>query len=453
MTTTTIDLSQIQATVLRGFRLIEALPHVLYAFLTLGDAATAKQVVGRLAPRVTSCAAWDAGLGAFALGLGFTAAGLERLGLPLEKFPVEFKMGMAKRSSVLGDTSDSSPAHWQPGFVGTDLHAVAVISAMSLEGLAAGRRVLDDALAGASGAKILLVEEGHTFAGRDATEHFGFVDGIGQPYVEGSGLTPYKGEGTPGPDDTWIPIKTGEFVLGFNNEAGHNQYPDPPFLHGSYLVYRKLEERVLAFREYVSAVAAQAGISADYAAARCMGRWQSGAPLDLAWEVDDPALGKDPTRNNDFRYDDDPLGLKCPHGAHARRNNPRADPTGPTLPQVKEHRVIRHSLPYGPWLPDTATSDDGIPRGIQFAIVNADIANQFEYVQLNWINGTLSSTALSAEIDKDPIVGANDGCGKLVAPGVQLPSISWDLPRFTEVRGGGYFFLPSLSTLAQLGGA
>lgn len=452
MTTTTIDLSQVQATVLRGFRLIEALPHVFYAFLSLGDAAAAKQVVGRLVPRVTSCAGWDAGFGAFALGLGFTAPGLELLGLSTKPFPVEFKQGMAKRAKVIGDTGQSSPSCWPPEFVGPDLHAVAVVSAKSLEGLAEGRRVLDDALAGASGAKILLVEEGHTFPDREATEHFGFVDGIGQPYVEGSGLVPYKGEGTPGPNDTWIPIKTGEFVLGFTNEAGHNQYPDPPFLHGSYLVYRKLEERVLAFREYVSAVAKQAGISADYAAARCMGRWQSGAPLDLAWEVDDPALGQDPTRNNDFRYDDDPMGIKCPHGSHARRNNPRADPTGPTLQQVKEHRVIRHSLPYGPWLPDDATSEDGIPRGLQFAIVNADIANQFEYVQLNWINGTLSSTALSTEIDKDPIVGANDGKGKLVSPAIPQPSIAWDLPRFVEVRGGGYFFLPSLEVLGKLGG-
>lgn len=73
-------------------------------------------------------------------------------------------------------------------------------------------------------------------------------------------------------------------------------------------------------------------------------------------------------------------------------------------------------------------------------------------MQLNWIDGTLSSTALSTEIDKDPIVGANDGTGKLVAPAIPQPSIAWDLPRFVEVRGGGYFFLPSLDVLARLGG-
>lgn len=452
MTTTTIDLSQVQATVLRGYRSFESLPHIGYAFLELGDAASAAKVVAGLAARVTSCAAWDAGVPELALGVGFTAAGLRLLGQDTTKFPVEFLQGMAKRSNIIGDTGESSPACWQPGFTAPALHAVAVVSAASPEAMDVGRRFVEGVVSSAAGAKILFTEEGHVFPDRSATEHFGFVDGIGQPYVEGSGLEPYPGEGAPEPDGKWRPIKTGDFVLGFTNEAGHDQYPDAPFRHGSYLVYRKLEERVLAFREYTAAVAAQAGISPERAAARCMGRWQSGAPLDLAYQVDDPVLAKDRSRNNDFRYDDDPQGYKCPHGSHARRNNPRADPTGPTPEQVNEHRLIRRSLPYGPWLPEDAKHDDGVPRGIHFAVINADIANQFEYVQLNWINGTLSSSALSTEIDKDPIVGANDGQGKLVAPAIPLPSIAWDLPRFVEVRGGAYFFLPSLEVLSKLGG-
>jgi Dyp-type peroxidase family len=452
MTTTTIDLSQVQATVLRGYRSFEALPHIGYAFLELGDAASATRVVAGLAARVTSCAAWDEGSLPFALGVGLTAAGLRLLGQDTSKFPAEFLTGMAARWNLLGDTGESSPERWQPGFTSPQLHAVAVVSAATPEGMDEGRRFVAGVVTGAPGAKILFTEEGHVFPDHAATEHFGFIDGIGQPYVAGSGLVSYPGEGSPEPNGKWRPIATGDFVLGFRNEAGHDQYPDPPFRNGSYLVYRKLEERVIAFRKHTAAVAVQAGISPERAAARYMGRWQSGAPLDLAWEVDDPVLAKDRERNNDFRYDDDPQGFKCPHGSHARRNNPRADPTGPTLPQVDQHRLIRRSLPYGPWLPDGATSDDGVPRGIHFAVINADIANQFEYVQLNWINGTLSSTALSTEIDKDPIVGANDGKGKLVSPAIPQPSIAWDLPRFVEVRGGGYFFLPSLDVLSKLGG-
>jgi deferrochelatase/peroxidase EfeB len=59
-------------------------------------------------------------------------------------------------------------------------------------------------------------------------------------------------------------------------------------------------------------------------AAKMVGRWPSGAPLVLAPEQDDPELGDDPTRSNDFMYEkDDAWGLKCPLGAHARRMSPR----------------------------------------------------------------------------------------------------------------------------------
>ena len=51
-----------------------------------------------------------------------------------------------------------------------------------------------------------------------------------------------------------------------------------------------------------------------------MGRWRSGAPLVLAPDKDDPELGADPMRNNDFNYKEmDPLGYACPLGSHARR--------------------------------------------------------------------------------------------------------------------------------------
>ena len=55
-----------------------------------------------------------------------------------------------------------------------------------------------------------------------------------------------------------------------------------------------------------------------------MGRWRSGAPLTLAPEKDDPELGKDPQRTNDFNYAQmDPHGYGCPVGSHIRRMNPR----------------------------------------------------------------------------------------------------------------------------------
>jgi deferrochelatase/peroxidase EfeB len=100
--------------------------------------------------------------------------------------------------------------------------------------------------------------------------------------------------------------------------------PTPEVLgrNGTYVVFRKLHTRVATYRQYL---AARAASRADEAllGAKMVGRWQSGAPLALAPPDENPELGSDPQRNNDFGYDDDPRGFKCPVGAHARRANPR----------------------------------------------------------------------------------------------------------------------------------
>ena len=94
-----------------------------------------------------------------------------------------------------------------------------------------------------------------------------------------------------------------------------------------------------------------------------VGRWQSGAPLALSPDDDDPALGSDPHRNNDFRYGDDPRGFKCPVGAHARRANPRDAFDHDGSVDVRLHRMIRRGTSYGPMLPEGVLEDDGADRG------------------------------------------------------------------------------------------
>jgi deferrochelatase/peroxidase EfeB len=69
------------------------------------------------------------------------------------------------------------------------------------------------------------------------------------------------------------------------------------------------------------------------------GRWRSGAPLTLA---DDPGLGADPRRNNDFTDAADPDGRQVPLGSHMRRMNPR-DTKLEILTDVNVHRIIRRS--------------------------------------------------------------------------------------------------------------
>lgn len=443
-----IELSDVQSLVLRGYRVLEALPFQRYAYLRFDDPRGARAWLSAALPKVTSCTTFDAQTFQYVLAIGFTYRGLRALGAPTSSvWPEAFAQGMAQRADRLGDDGPSDPSRWSGALGRDDVDAVVSIAGADAAEIEAGVREILGDMKG-------VVELGHDDAGHlegkpRGTEHFGFVDGIGQPFVEGSGLEPWPGEGTPEKHDRWAPIRSGEFVLGYDIEPGSRPRTVDGFQrNGSYFALRKLSEQVAAFRSYVARMAEIAGWSEALVAAKMVGRWQSGAPMVSAPERDDATLGADPSRNNDFRYADDPKGHACPFGAHIRRANPREDPAGPTTLQVRSHRIIRRALPYGPWLPEGTT--DAVDRGVMFGVVNADLENQFEYVQRSWMNATLSSRSLSIEADKDPLIGNHDGSGKLLIPGARKTAFCWELPRFVETRGGAYFFVPGLGALRTL---
>ena len=108
------------------------------------------------------------------------------------------------------------------------------------------------------------------------------------------------------------------------------------------MAYRRLQEHVGLFRDYLHEHA-DTPDDQELLAAKFMGRWRSGAPLVLAPDKDDPELGADPMRNNDFNYKEmDPHGYACPLGSHARRLNPRD-----TAHNMNRHRIIRRVPPTG----------------------------------------------------------------------------------------------------------
>ena len=87
-------------------------------------------------------------------------------------------------------------------------------------------------------------------------EHFGFADPISQPPIEGADAPSYPGDGVLEQDGTWRPLKPGEFLLGYEDEAGTagTQTPEPfeLRLNGTYMVFRKLYQDVAAFRQYLA---------------------------------------------------------------------------------------------------------------------------------------------------------------------------------------------------------
>ncbi|WP_036362910.1 Dyp-type peroxidase [Mycobacterium asiaticum] len=375
--------------------------------------------------------------------LAFTWTGLRALGIAhdaLDTFPDAFREGMAARADILGDTGANHPRHWLGGLASADLHAIAILFARDDT---ESRRCIDEhdaLLARCPGVRSLSHLELNATPPFDyAHDHFGFRDRLSQPVIKGSGEEP-----TPGSGD---PLEPGEFILGYPDEEGVclANLPEPHVLsrNGSFMAYRRLQEHVGLFREYLGANAATPE-EQELLAAKFMGRWRSGAPLVLAPTHDDPTLGADPMRNNDFDYGQmDPFGYACPLGAHARRLNPRD-----TAHNMNRRRMIRRGATYGPALPDGAP-DDGVDRGIAAFIICANLVRQFEFAQNVWIN---DKTFHELGNEHDPICGTQDGTLDFTVPKRPIRKVHKGLPAFTTLRGGAYVFLPGLNALRYIAG-
>jgi Dyp-type peroxidase family len=372
--------------------------------------------------------------------LAFTWTGLRVLGVAdesLTTFPDAFREGMAARATILGDTGANHPDHWVGDLASERLHAIAILFARDDAEYTRCIGAHDALLARCPGVRSLsFLDLNATPPFSYAHDHFGFRDRLSQPVMKGSGEEP-----TPGSGD---PLEPGEFVLGYPDEEGppvHQPQPEALARNGSYLAYRRLEEHVAVFRDYLADNAATAD-EEDLLAAKFMGRWRSGAPLVLAPTRDDPELGADPQRNNDFDYGTmDPFGYACPLGSHARRLNPRD-----TAHYMNRRRMIRRGATYGPELPAGA-ADDGVERGIAAFIICADLVRQFEFAQNVWINDT---TFHELGNEHDPICGTQDGTLDYTVPKRPIRKVFKGLPAFTTLRGGAYFFLPGINALHRL---
>ncbi len=437
MDSTTLELDDIQSGALHG----RPSPYVgIHILLRIDDRHAGRELLRGLIPALAPASnpadpaqqAW--------VTAALTFQGLKALGVPqdsLDSFPLPFQQGMAARAAGLGDVGESAPEHWEKPFGTPDVHvAISALSpdAARLEAVLAGARKAYEDLSGVSAIWRL---ECHVLP--TEREAFGFKDGISHPAVEGSSI--------PGTNPQEHPIKAGEFLLGYRDETGDfPPMPQPDVLgrNGTYVAFRKLYQRVAAFRQFVKANATSPG-EEELFAAKMMGRWQSGAPLALCPMHDDPELGADPARNNDFLFNvDDPTGLKTPPGSHIRRMNPR-DSSIIGVPRL--HRMIRRGTSYGPLLPAGVLEDDGADRGLAFVFVGAHLERQFEFVQSEWVTDGLFFGAPGA---KDPIAGPNDGTGQFTIPQQPIRRRLTGLPRFVVTRGGEYFFAPGLRALRWL---
>jgi Dyp-type peroxidase family len=413
-----------------------------YEFLTFKDAAAGRKWLAALIDKVPSVA--DAkrtpGTDQRWISLAFTSSGLRALGVgeaELATFPDEFRAGMAARADILGDTGAQAPAKWTDGTADGRLHAIVVLFARTDAEHA--RCVAEHAklVADCPGVEVVSVLDLLATPPFDyAHDHFGYRDRMSQPVVEGTGEVPTPGSGAP--------LKAGEFILGYADETGETvPLPKPEALsrNGSFMAYRRLEEHVGRFRAFLREHG-RTPEEQELIAAKLMGRWRSGAPLTLAPDKDDPQLGADPQRNNDFNYaTQDPHGYAVPLGSHIRRMNPRD-----TAHNMNRRRMIRRGGTYGPALPEGAP-DDGIERGIAAFVICGSLVRQFEFAQNVWIN---DRNFHELENERDPICGNQDGTLEYKIPKRPIRRKITGLPAFTTLRGGAYFFLPGLAGLRYL---
>lgn len=426
-----LEREDIQGLVIKGYRM----PHAAYVFYRFTDSDLARSWLHHMVEPVTTAVEWDE-KPAWCTNVGLTYGGLEALGLPppfLDTFPDDFRQGMAARAaSHLGDVGLDLPEHWEPSppFASKGVHAMVLVSARS-------KGQLDDTVtafdkdSGDRGVERVGYQHAAALGYNHSSdrEHFGFRDGISQPTMKGSGLEH-------GEHAERLAVAPGEFVLGYRDELGNRPMPSPEALgrNSTYAVYRKLHQHVGAFRDFV-----RSRDDGELLAAKLMGRWPSGAPVALAKDADDPALGACRVHNNNFDYLEDPLGFACPRGAHVRRARPRNDDAS-----SRRRLLLRRGLTYGAELP-AGVPDDGAERGLVGLFLTASIERQFEFVQRKWLN---SGQFDGLTNEPDPITGPGGGDFTWQRP--TGPRRFRGLPRFVTAQGGEYFFLPSITAMRFL---
>ena len=451
-----IDVSDIQGFSLKGYNFSCA----RYLLLELLHHEAARDFVNALLPVITTGERWDIDKKPMStVNLAFTHTGLVQLQLPMASllsFPVEFQQGMKARGDILYDTGKNSPKHWDPVWKEGRVHAWLAVNARTAEALeercAATLRLMTET----GGARLLQAQDAGAIyldGKPSAKEHFGYTDGFGNPDFKGAERVCVPGQGKLTGDGQWEALATGEFLLGYADEAG--ELPVAPIPHllgrnGTFMVYRKLHQNVAAFRSYLDKQAAQYGGGKEKLAAKFIGRWRDGTPVELSPDKPDPSIVKDPNLNTSFTYGADPEGTRCPIGAHVRRVHPR-DAFGFNGRLIDRRRITRRGLPYGRPVPEGEPASDAEDRGIVFMALNASLSRQFEFVQQQWIE--YGNDAHQGN-DKDILTGNHGGRGKFVVQGdasaANPPFICSKLPNFVELRGGDYFFLPSITALGMI---
>jgi Dyp-type peroxidase family len=452
-------------------------PEALSAFLLSLEVTSADQA---LAP------------GAITTNIAFTVQGLRAAGLPetvVRQFPDEFVQGMESRAGLLGDLRINHPRRWRlpvrnwklgaaapdaaegdpgPRVEMAAVHAVLQLRLNAADAKAAAQKPARERLyaemqrlvrahSGVVPLSIQWMSRLDRFGA--AVEHFGFADGKSNPVLKKSDAGRYYDENQ---------VQLGEVLCGYPNRVDHVATPKDLTAReahalmrdGSFLVVRKLRQDVEALESVLELATqpADAAVSRHELLAKMMGRWPADAGPDAGMPL---AKVINPAKENDFTFDADPQGARCPLHAHIRRTNPRNNrPEAMSRPP----RIVRRGMSYGPWH-DRSEADPkrkqqslAQERGSVFMAYNSSIGEQFEVVQ-RWVTGGNSAGSYSGQ--SDPFCGvAEPGRRRFFKfeNGGEVCRVALDgsdalhaEPKpFVRLEWGAYLFAPSVRTLEML---
>ena len=289
---------------------------------------------------------------------------------------------------------------------------------------------------------VIFVQAGNALKNSDSEgiEHFGYVDGRSQPLMLESDIrTERKLKGGIDHYDPSAPLS--QFIVQDPLDAGG---------FGSFFVFRKLEQNVAGFKHREDLLANEMHLTkaqSERAGAQVVGRFEDGTPVTQFAEEDGV-----PVPNN-FNYDQDRGGAKCPFQGHIRKTNPRgASPGG--LDFDKRVQMARRGITYGARLQHPVSKalidepNDGV--GLLFMSYQASIEQQFHFMQSSWAN---DHNFPDDNVGIDPVIGQGTVLPQRWFPkydDIGTPEKEFAFGGFVKLKGGDYFYAPSINGLRNL---
>ena len=341
-----------------------------------------------------------------------------------------FPLGMKGQSSnPRRRYNDPPPAVWEPAYQ-QQIHAMVLLADDDIVRLNQSVDAIAASLAGVF--DILVTERGNvlraTFPrGTLDIEHFGFQDGVSQPLMIRQDI---DCEIAKRGSTHWDPSAPLWLTL--------VQEPGGAGGFGSFMVFRKLEQNVMAFWETLGQLSKQSGIAIEDLGAMAVGRFRDGTPAVQTTTVDAAA---DP---NDFHYDQDAAGAKCPFHAHIRKTNPRGD-----IPRVLEQpaeferarRIVRRGITYGDRPDLSVLPETGV--GLLFMCFQSNL-DQFVIQQ----EGSDGNDFVQRDSGVDAVIGQNSDAVAQTWP--SGGDVKFTMANMVKMKGGEYFFAPSIAFLKRL---